>query len=468
MTRTILFTVLALVCGVALGSWWEAAGGVDSATGGDVTADVYRCPMHPTIIADHPGSCPVCGMDLVPDASADAADTAPGGERHVAYWRAPMDASYVTDGPGMSPMGMDLIPVYEDELSAEGTVSIDPVTAQNIGVRTALVERRPLQRSVRAMGRVEFDETGMTDVNTKVAGWVERLFVDFTGQEVAKGEPLLELYSPELVAAQEEYLTALDYLQRLQDQSADYDVLRGAQELLAASLQRLRHWDVSGTQIERLQRERTVMRTVTINSPQEGVVVHKAVFDGAFITPGQHLYRIAELSRVWVTADIYAYELPWVELGQQADVTLSYLPGRTFTGRVSYIYPYLDAKTRTVKLRINFDNTDRALKPEMYATVTVRSAAREYLTVPAQAVIHSGTRMVAIVALPGGRFQPRDVEIGAEADGWYEVLSGLHEGEHIVTSAQFLIDSESNLKAALSSMTRRDDEVILPPSSHPH
>ncbi|MBT6147531.1 MAG: efflux RND transporter periplasmic adaptor subunit, partial [Gemmatimonadetes bacterium] len=438
MTRTILFAVLALACGITLGSWWQTTKDAGEAAATETQgADVYRCPMHPTIVADHAGSCPVCGMDLV----ADAPDPPDASERHVAYWRAPMDPSYVADGPGTSPMGMDLIPVYEDELSAQGTVTIDPVTAQNIGVRTALVEYRSLQPSVRTMGRVDFDETRMTDVNTKVAGWVERLFVDFTGQEVTKGEPLLELYSPELVAAQQEYLTALDYAQRLLDQAADDDVLRGAHELLAASLQRLRHWDVSDAQIERLQRERSVTRTVTIYSPQEGVVVHKAVLDGAHINPGQHLYRIAELSRVWVTADVYEYELPLVALGQQAQVSLSYLPGRTFTGRVSYIYPYLDAKTRTVKVRMSFDNSDRALKPEMYANVTLRAQAQDHLSIPVQAVIHSGERRVAIVALAGGRFQPRDVELGLQADGWYEVLAGLREGESIVTSAQFLIDS---------------------------
>jgi Cu(I)/Ag(I) efflux system membrane fusion protein/cobalt-zinc-cadmium efflux system membrane fusion protein len=451
MKRTILSAAVALAFGVALGIWWQAGTDVHTDIEPGAETALYRCPMHPAVIADHPGTCPVCGMDMVADGLPTAA-----GERRIAYWRAPMDPSYITEGPGKSPMGMDLIPVYEDELSAQGTVSIDPVMMQNIGVRTALVENRSLQRSVRAMGRVEYDERRMTDINTKVAGWVERLFVDFTGQQVREGEPLLELYSPELVAAQEEYLTMLDYLERLERQGADEDVLRGASELLAASLQRLRYWDVSEAQIERLRRERQATRTLTVYTPQDGVVVHKAVLDGAYINPGQHLYRIAELSRVWVTANVYEYELPWVAEGQEAEVTLSYLPGRTFHGRVTHVYPFLDVETRTLKVRLSLDNADRALKPGMYANVTLLAAARHCLAVPVEAVIHSGERTLAIVALGQGRFQPREVEIGVQAGGWYEILAGLREGERIVTSAQFLIDSESNLKSALSDMTAFD------------
>ncbi len=463
MQRTILSAALALVMGIAVGIWWEAGTDVHTESEHGDEATVYRCAMHPAVIADHPGACPVCGMDLVADAPEPPTD----GERRIAHWRAPMDPNYVADGPGKSPMGMDLIPVYEDELSARGTVSIDAVTAQNIGVRTALVENRPLQRSVRAVGRVEYDERRMTDINTKVAGWVERLFVDFTGQEVTKGDPLLELYSPELVAAQEEYLTVLDYLERLEDQAADDDVLRGAGELLAASLQRLRYWDVSEAQIERLRRERQATRTLTVATPQDGVVVHKAVLDGAYINPGQHLYRIAELSSVWVIANVYEYELPWVAEGQEAEVTLSYLPGRTFGGRVTQVHPFLDGTTRTLKVRMSLDNADRALKPGMYANVTLRAAARHRPAVPVEAIIHSGERTLAVVALGEGRFQPRQVEIGVQADGWYEILAGVHEGERIVTSAQFLIDSESNLKSALSDMLASDDAAESSPS-HVH
>ncbi len=410
----------------------------------------YRCPMHPTIAAENAGSCPVCGMDLVEDEPRGAAP--PAGERKIAYWRAPMDPSFTADKPGKSPMGMDLVPVYEDELEATGTVRIDPITVQNIGVKTAPVERRLLSRKVRTVGRVDYDETRMTDVNTKVAGWVEKLFVDHTGQEVKRGQPLLEIYSPELVAAQEEYLTALEYMRRL-EQSAAEEVVQGARDLLVASAQRLRYWDITDQQIAALEHKRQVERTMIVYSPQEGIVVHKAVFAGAYIQPGQHLYRIGDLSRVWVYADIYEYELPWIEEGQKVEVELPYVPGKVFRGQVAYVYPFLESRTRTVKVRMSFANPELELKPEMYANVDIESmVARDALVVPDQAVIRSGERNVIVVALGEGRFQPREVKLGVEANGSHQVLEGVRAGERIVTSAQFLIDSESSLKAAVSGM----------------
>jgi RND family efflux transporter MFP subunit len=459
MARSTLLAAIALILGVALGLWWQDPPAPSE--GQESVTEVYRCPMHPTVVADHDGSCPVCGMDLV----ADTPELS--GPRRIAHWRAPMDPNFIANAPGKSPMGMDLIPVYEDELSAQGTVTIDPVTSQNIGVRTATVEFRALQRMVRATGRVDYDETRMSDVNTKVGGWVERLFVGFTGRHVTKGEPLFELYSPELVAAQEEYLTVLDYVQRLQDQEADESVLRGARELLAASLQRLRYWDVSDVQIDDLRQRRTATRTLTIHAPQEGVVVHKALFEGAYINPGQHLYRIADLSQVWVTADVFEYEVPWVMEGQEGEVHLSYLPGRTFEGQVAHVHPSLDAETRTLRVRMSFDNKDRALKPGMFANVILRTESVQRLSVPEEAIIQSGERNVAVVALGEGRFQPRKVEVGLQAEGWYEILDGLQEGERIVTSAQFLIDSESNLKSALTSMTAAEP-TPTPPPTHDH
>jgi len=366
-----------------------------------------------------------------------------------------MHPSVVSEGPGSCPVcGMGLVPVYEDELSGEsgGTVQIDPVTIQNIGVKPARVERRSLRRTVRTVGRVDYDETRMTDVNAKIAGWVEKLYVNYTGQEVSKGQRLLEIYSPELVAAQEEYLTALDYQRRLQN-SAGGEVAQGARDLLGSARQRLRYWDISDEQIESLKVSGEVRRTMTLHSPQEGIVVHKAVFEGAHISPGQHLYRIAELSRVWVYADIYEYELPWIQVGQEAEVELSYLPGRTFNGRVTYIFPFLESKTRTLRVRMSFDNADGKLKPEMYANVEIQApVAEKAVVVPVQAIIHSGERRLAVVSLGEGRFQSREIEIGVEANGFYQVINGLREGDRIVTSSQFLIDSESNLKAAVGAM----------------
>ncbi len=411
-TKTIVAVILALAIGFVVGIW---LGGDDGPESHDTGPGVYRCPMHPTVVSDRPGSCPVCGMDLVPDQPGPSAHEGSHGEE-----------------------------VAE--------VRIDPSTVQNMGVRFARVERRALSRTVRALGRVDYDETRMTDVNTKVTGWVEGLFVDFTGQEVKKGQPLLEIYSPELVAAQEEYLTALDYVRRLED-SASAEALEGARALLGASRQRLMYWDITEAQILELKATRQTKRTMTIHSPQEGVVVHRAVFDGAYIKAGEHLYRIADLSRVWVYADIYEYELPWIRKGQAAEVVLSYSPGRVFQGVVTYIYPFLESKTRTAKVRMIFDNPELELKPEMFATVRIRSeVAKQAVVVPAQAVIRSGERNVVILDLGEGRFAPREVTLGVETSDVYEVTEGLRGDERIVISSQFLIDSESNLKAALATM----------------
>jgi RND family efflux transporter MFP subunit len=456
MWKHILIGCILLGVGLRAGFW--LAGSASTDPHNDAADTIYRCAMHPTVISHQAGSCPVCDMDLVADESQSTATQDPSGEPTIAYWRAPMDLSYTSDQPGKSPMGMDLIPVYEDESGPQGMVTIDPVTMQNIGVKTALVERRALSRTVRALGRVDYDETGMSDVNTKVAGWVEKLLVDYTGQTVKKGQPLLELYSPELVAAQEEYLTALDYKKRLEKNTPGQE-MTGVQDLLEAAAQRLRYWDITDDQIATLERSRQIKRTLTIFSPRQGVVIHKAVFAGAHINAGQHLYRIADLSTVWVYADIYEYELPWIKQGQNAHVELTYLPGQIFHGQITYIYPFLEAKTRTAKVRIQFSNPDGAFKPQMYAKVELQApVSQETLVVPTQALIRSGARTIAVVSLGEGKFQSREVELGSEADGYFQVLSGLQEGMRIVTSAQFLIDSESNLKAAVQNMSSASPE----------
>jgi Cu(I)/Ag(I) efflux system membrane fusion protein/cobalt-zinc-cadmium efflux system membrane fusion protein len=445
----------AILCiGFGAGLWM---GGGESDRGlEEAESAVYRCPMHPTVVSDRPGACPVCGMDMVPDRKDTQASNGRTGERKVLYWRAPMDPNYTSETPGKSPMGMDLVPVYEDEvMGSGGGVKIDAATVQKIGVKTALINRQALLRQVRAVGTVDYDETRITDVNTKITGWVETLFVDFTGQNVKKGQPLLEIYSPELVAAQEEYLTSSDYVKRLKG-TASQDVLKGAQDLLHASKQRLLYWDITEGQIDELERKRTVQRTMTVYSPQEGVVTHKAVNNGAYIKAGQHLYRIAALDSVWVYADIYEYEMPWVKVGQQAEVVLPSMPGKIRVGKVIYIFPFLEPKTRTVRVRMAFDNAESALKPDMFASVKIKPVVSlDAVVVPIQAVIHSGERNVVIIDLGEGRFMPREVVLGVEAEGVYEVLEGLSEGERIVTSSQFLIDSESNLKAALAGMSKQ-------------
>ncbi|MDW7710618.1 MAG: efflux RND transporter periplasmic adaptor subunit [Deferrisomatales bacterium] len=405
---------------------------------------LYTCGMHPWIVSDTPGDCPICGMKLTPIRDQGAA-AAPG-ERRILYWRAPMDPMEIYDRPGKSKMGMDLVPVYEDELVGGVEVRIDPVTQQNMGVRTARAEMGPLVRNIRAYGRVTYDETRTAEVSPKFSGWIEELHADFTGQLVRKDEPLFEIYSPELVAAQEEYLTAHRNLSRIEGQ--------GGRNLLESARRRLSHFDVPEDEIRTLERTGEVRKTLKIRSPFTGVVTHKNAVQGVFIRTGTTVYKIADLSRVWVDTHIYEYEMPWVEVGQEAHMTLPYLPGKAFQGKVSYVNPYLQRQTRDVVVRLEFDNPDRILKPDMYAEVNIKSLQpAEGLRIPSEAVIRSGTRDVVFVTRGDGKFTPREVKLGLQVDGGkVQVLSGVVAGEHVVTSGQFLLDSESRLKEALQKM----------------
>ena len=371
------------------------------------------------------------------------------------YWKAAMDPTYVRDAPGKSPMGMDLIPECPNggTDAPEDTVTIDATTVQNIGVRTAPVERRDLARSVRAAGRVAYDERRVTHVHTKVQGWVENLLVDYVGRRVTRGEPLLEIYSPELLATQEELLLAARYRDATGD-SPFVDVRSGGEALFDATKRRLALWDVPERDVEHLLETGEVKRTLTLYAPASGVVTRLGVRSGMEVKPNSNLYTIADLSRVWVLANVYEYELPWLELGQQALVELSYLPGKAIQGELTYIAPFLDPKTRTAEVRLELDNSAGRLKPEMFANIVIAGSPRpDALAIPSAAVLRSGRRTVAVVALGEGRFEPRDIELGLDSgDGWLEVRSGLSDGEEIVISSQFLIDSESNLREAVSKL----------------
>ncbi len=374
-------------------------------------------------------------------------------KRKIKYWVAPMDPTYIRDRPGKSPMGMDLVPVYEDEGPGEkGVVSIDPVTVQDIGVRTTKVTRGPLIAEVRTVGHVTYDEELVQHVHTKVQGWVEELFVNTTGQAVRKGENLLTIYSPDLVATQEEYLQALRYAQQT-GKSKFKDIANGGKALIDATRTRLLLMDIQPAQIRALEKRGEVQKTMVLHSPVSGIVIDKKVLAGMEVTPGLDLYTIADLSRVWILASIYEYELPFVKTGQEAEITLPYEPGVVYKGRVSFIYPYLSAETRTIQVRIEFENPGLILKPDMYVNVSIKSkVAGDVLEVPSDAVLRTGTRNIVITALGRGKFLPKQVTLGAEGQGMVEIKSGLVEGETVVTSAQFLIDSESNLKQAITSM----------------
>jgi RND family efflux transporter MFP subunit len=391
--------------------------------------------------------------------------------KKVKYWVAPMDPTYIRNEPGKSPMGMDLVPVYEEEGGEKepaSAIQIDPVTMQNMGVRLAKVMRKPLAKDIRTYGNITYDETGIYTVNTKFSGWIEKLYVNFVGDKVRKGQPLFDIYSPELLSAQEEYLLALQQCTSLST-SPYPDIRQGAQRLLEASRTRLRYWDLTEEQISEIEQAGKTQKTLTIYSPATGVVIKKLAFEGHYVKAGEHQYEIADLSKVWVDVDIYEYELPWVYQGMPAEMELAYIPGRRFYGKVLYIYPYLTAKTRTATLRLEFTNPDYELKPDMYANIYLKSAvAKDSLVIPQEAVIDSGLRKVVFVSRGRGKFEPRDVTLGSEGnDNEYEVLSGLHEGELIVVSGQFMLDSESRLQEAIQKMLEVRQRDAAAPQSAP-
>lgn len=411
----------------------------------------------------------LAGPHLGNEAESIASDSpCPGGVQPL-YWRAPMDASYIRQEPGKSPMGMDLVPECPRAATAaaDGTVVVDAATVQNIGVRTFEAEKRDLSRSIRAMGRVAYDERLVSHVHTKVQGWVEALLVDYVGQRVEKGEPLLEIYSPELVATQEELLLAVRY--RDSTRTSPFDEVRGSGEsLFAATLRRLELWDVPDRDVQRLLETGEVKRTLTLYAPASGVVTRLGVRKGMEVKPNENLYTIADLSSVWVVANVYEYELPWIELGQEGVVELSYLPGRPLAGQVTYVSPFLDPKTRTAEVRLELPNPDGALKPEMFGhTILSGTARRGVIAIPQEAVVRSGRRSIVILTRGGGRFEPREVALGLESgDGWIEVSEGLEVGDEVVVSSQFLIDSESNLREAIRKL--RAEPEAAPPRAQSH
>ena len=382
-------------------------------------------------------------INAVPDNEDQKQD-----ERKIKYWVAPMDPNFISDRPGKSPMGMDLVPVYEDKSGgSESVIIIDPTVVQNTGIMTTPVEIRSIFKEIRTIGLVDYDETRYTHIHTKVKGWIERLYVNFTGQRVKKNQALLDIYSPELVSTQEEYLSALSSLTTSNI---------GSEALLRSTRDRLSNWDITSEQIDKLERTGKVSKVMTLYSPFNGIVVEKKALAGMSVVEGMNLYAIADLSKVWVYADIYEFELPWLEEQQEAEMTLTYIPGKKFKGKVAYIYPYLDSKTRTIKVRLEFDNENGELKPGMYANIVIKAAERKNsIVIPKESVIHSGERDIVFISYGKGKFEPREVTLGVSGEGgYYEVLDGLTGNEMVVTSGQFMLDSESSLREAVRKRLR--------------
>jgi membrane fusion protein, copper/silver efflux system len=340
---------------------------------------------------------------------------------------------------------------YRESENVPGIVTVLPERLQTIGVKYEQVVRRPLEKIIRTVGRVAVDERRLAKVTIKFHGWIERLFVSATGDHVNKGQALFTIYSPDLVASQEEYLLALQGRKQL-GESEFPEVARSSHELLEATRHRLHLWDISEEHIRNLERTKQVSKALPIHSPISGTVIRKEIVQGVHVEPGAELYTIADLSRIWILADIYEYELSFVKVGQPASVSLSYGPGTVLTGRVGFIYPTLDPKTRTAKVRFELGNPLEKLKPDMYANVELRVNMGTRLAIPQEAIIESGQKQVVFLHLGGGKLEPRQIRTGLKTGELTEVLAGLKEGEHIVTSANFLIDSESRLKSAVESM----------------
>lgn len=365
---------------------------------------VYQSGMHPWIVEDEPGQCPICGMDMVP--------------------------------------------VRVDEIS-DGSIRIDPVTLQNTGVRTAPVQVEALQNMVRTTGRFEANEQQLAAVSPKISGWIEKLHVNYEGARVAKGQPLLEIYSPELVSTQEEYLLALRNQQRLDGSPAAMD----AERLVAAARRRLAYWDITDSQIRRLEETKQPEKTLTLYAPASGTVVATRAVEGQRVTAGESLMQLSNLSSLWLMVDVYEQNLSWVEVGTEAVIELPYQPGTSTRGRVNYLYDHLDPETRSLKARISVPNPGLKLKPGMYATVTLTGQGSSAMpVVPAEAVVRTGGRVVVILALGEGRFLPANVVTGVQSGDRVQVLSGLQGNETVVTSAQFLIDSEARLQSVIGGM----------------
>ena len=393
--------------------------------------------------------------------AATASAPAPGASaapvaRKLLYYRNPMGLPDTSPVPKKDPMGMDYIAVFEGEEPASepgsaGQVKISTEKVQKLGVRTEAATMRPLGGTVRASGRVEPDERRVSMISPKFEGYVERLHVNATGQPVAKGQPLFEVFSPELVAAQREYVIAAQGAEAMKE--AGSESTAGMKQLADSALARLRNWDLSADDVATLARSGEARRTVTLRSPVSGIVTEKKAFQGMRFMPGEALYQVTDLSSVWVIADVFEQDIGLVKPGARASVTLPAYPGQTFRGTVTYVYPTLKAETRTVPVRIELANPKQLLKPAMFAQVDLQlGGTAAVLTVPDSAVIDSGKRRIVLVQRGEGRFEPREIRTGSRGDTFFEVLEGLKAGEEVVVAANFLIDAESNLQAAIGGL----------------
>jgi Cu(I)/Ag(I) efflux system membrane fusion protein len=405
----------------------------------------YVCPMHPNIVQDEPGNCPICGMNLV---EKEQERPAAKKEKEILYWVAPMDPNYRRDEPGKSPMGMDLIPFYgEDDTDESGAVTISPATVQNLGVRTAKAEVGKLWKRVESVGYVDFDENMISHVHLRTDGWIDKLVVKSEGERVKKGDLLFELYSPTLVNAQDEYLQSLR---------------SNNKRLIRASYGRLRALGIDDQQIRKIKKTRKSEQLIKVRASQDGIVAKLNAREGMFVKPRMEVMTLADLSSIWIQVEVFERQAEWVQQGKPAEITVPYLPGRTWEGTVEYVYPSLDPRTRTLRARLRFENPDESLKPNMFTNVTIfGGATQDVISIPREALIRTGEGERVIISLGDGRFAPRDVVSGIESGDYIEIVNGLKGNEEVVTSSQFLLDSEASIKASLNRMSEPKAEMDM-------
>tara|TARA_R110000782_G_scaffold123126_10_gene214574 strand:- start:388 stop:1755 length:1368 start_codon:yes stop_codon:yes gene_type:complete len=401
----------------------------------------YYCPMHPQVKSDVPGRCPICTMDLVPFKNIEKNDG-----RKILFYRHPMNPEVTADTPQKDSMGMDFIPVYEDSFSDTLSITISPEVINNLGVRTGKIERKTLSRRIDTVGYVNANESLIGHVHIRTDGWVENLTVDTVGDRVKKGQLLFTLYSPTLVNAQEEYIKALE---------------RKNERFINASKQKLKSLGISSSQIDSLTKNGKVKRTISIFSHHSGVVTDLMIREGMYVEPATETISIVDLSNVWLQAEVFEQQSSWIAIGQKAVAKIPSTPDRTWVGTVDYIYPVLDPVTRTLKVRLKFDNPNEVLKPNMFAHVNIYSSPRDdILVAPREAIIRDGNSERVIISLGEGRFSQRKIQTGIESEGEVEIVSGLEEGDMVVNSAQFLIDSEASLKASFQRMQSTTEEIV--------
>jgi len=407
----------------------------------------YVCPMHSQIMQNEEGSCPICGMDLVLKEPAPAETSQ---EKKILYWVAPMDANYRRDEPGQSPMGMDLVPVYDESQSGQQNdefpaVTVNATTAQNMGIRIHKVALATLDRTIHTIGRIQYNEDTLQHVHPRANGWVEKVRVKAEGDHVKQGQVLLEYYAPDMVAAQQDYL--------LSKKTSDRYSGAGSATLLSSAKQRLALLDIPSWVIAKLDTSGEIRNRMPVISPQKGVITAMGIRDGMYVTPATEMYSIADLSTVWVLVDIFEHQMSWIKTGNKAVITVAGLPGEKWEGMVDYIYPELDKITRTLRVRLKFDTPEQKLKPNMFSRVTVSTQSKETLSVPAEAIIYYANKPRIIKRTNEDTFQPVEVSLGIRADGNVEILKGLEVSDEIVVSGQFMLDSESNLQASFRRLS---------------